>query len=465
MEYAVVDIETTGSYTGADRITEIAILIHNGKKVIDRFQSLINPEAYIPAWISSLTGITNEMVATAPRFFEIAKEVYQILDGKIFVAHNVNFDYNFIRQEFRSLGGDFNAKKLCTVRLSRKIFPGYPSYSLGNLCQHLKIKIKDRHRAFGDAEATAKILGLLIRNDKEGHIPNALKRSSGEAYLPPNLLKAQFDTLPEEAGVYYFLDSRGKVIYVGKANNIKARVKGHFTPGSETTQKRRMMEEIHNISYELCGNELVSLLFEANEIKRLWPAYNRSLKVSSLNYGIFLYEDRRGYKRFSISRISKEDKPVASFRNMPEAREFMLRKTSEYSLCPKLTGLQTSEGACFDYRIRQCDGACIGKEKPKSYNKRVNEVLKTVSTSNISAAIIGKGRNAEESTVVWIENGIYKGFGFFDNSMNINDPWSLKNCIKSYPDNQDIQRIIQVYLRRDRQYQIVPITQTQADIF
>jgi DNA polymerase-3 subunit epsilon len=465
MEYAVVDIETTGSYTGSDKITEIAILIHNGKKVIDRFQTLINPESYIPAWITSLTGISNEMVANAPRFFEVAKDIYQKLDGRVFVAHNVNFDYNFIRQEFKSLGGDFNSKKLCTVRLSRKIFPGFPSYSLGNLCKQLGIKINDRHRAFGDAEATAKVLSLLIKNDAGGQIENALKRSSGDAFLPPNLPKEVFDSLPENPGVYYFNDSKGNVIYVGKANNIKSRVKGHFTPGSDTTQKRRMIDEIHRITYELCGNELVALLFEANEIKRLWPVFNRQQKKTGLNYGIFQYEDKLGYQRFAISRILKDAQPLVSFRSMIEAREFLHRKSSEFSLCPKLCGLQTSTGACFDYGIRQCDGACIGKEKPNSYNKKVMAAMQALSTSDQSVAIIGKGRNDNESTVVWIEHGIYKGFGFFDNDINANDLLSLKSCVKSYPDNQDIQRILRIYLQRDRQYKIIPLNETQIDIF
>lgn len=465
MDYAIVDIETTGSYAGNDRITEIAIVIHDGRKVIDKYESLVNPEAMIPPWITSMTGITNEMVQNAPRFFEIAKEVYKMLDGRIFVAHNVNFDYNFIRQEFRSLGGDFTARKLCTVRLSRRIFPGFPSYSLGNLCEQLNIKIRDRHRAYGDAEATAKILGLLIKNDKDGHILSSLKRSSVEGYLPPNLPREQYESLPEAPGVYYFIDQKGKVLYVGKANNIKSRIKGHFAPGSETTGKRRLMEEIHNISYELCGNELISLLYEDHEIKRLWPMYNRMQKKTGLNYGIFPYEDQAGYKRFSISRIGHNGIPVASFRSSADARSFMLRKSAEYSLCPKLAGLQKTAGACFDFSIKQCSGACIGKETSRSYNKKVNRFMKSLNGENLSVAVVGKGRERGESSVVWIENGVYKGFGFFNENIMIDDLPSLKTYIKSYPDNQDIQRILQIYLRRDRQYRIIPITEKQADIF
>ncbi len=464
MEYAVVDIETTGSHSNFDKITEIAILIHNGKKVTGHFSTLINPETIIPAWISSLTGITNEMVADAPRFYEVAKEIYQLLDGKIFVAHNVNFDYYFIKEEFKSLGSDLDLKKLCTVRLSRKIFPGFPSYSLGNLCKSLNIKINDRHRAYGDAEATAKVLGLLIRNDKDDYINNALKRSSVEAYLPPNLPREQFVSLPQKPGVYYFFDKTGKVIYVGKANNIKSRIKGHFSPGSDTNKRQRMVQDIYGISYEICGNELISLLFEASEIKRLWPVYNRVQKRTMPTVGVFLYEDREGYKRFSISRVKKNELPIVSFRSSDEARSFMQKISGQFGLCSKFTGLQTSPGTCFEQRIGQCAGACIGLEKPRKYNKKVNSFLETLSASNISVFIVGKGRQTDESSVVWIEKGAYKGFGYISETIAENDVETIKEFIKPYPDNQDIQRILQIYLRRDRQYRIIPLNKSQSSL-
>src|SRR6185437_1998988 len=204
--YAVVDIETTGGYASGNGITEIAIFLTDGKKVTDSFHSLINPECYIPSFITSLTGITNEMVQDAPTFEDIADEVENFTKDRVFVAHNVNFDYSFIKQEFSALGLKFERKKLCTVRLSRKIFPNLPSYSLGNLCGSLGIKIKDRHRAKGDAEATTKLLHLLVKGDNESFIDKSLKRTSRETLLPANLPKEDFEALPEEAGVYYFHD-------------------------------------------------------------------------------------------------------------------------------------------------------------------------------------------------------------------------------------------------------------------
>jgi DNA polymerase-3 subunit epsilon len=328
--YAVVDIETTGNYTQRSKITEIAIYVYDGENISEHFHTLINPESGIPPYISSLTGITNQMVENAPKFYEVAKRIYQLLDKRIFVAHNVNFDYNFIRQEFRNLGGDFQAKKLCTVRLARKILPGLPSYGLGNLARHLNIPISSRHRAFGDAEATVKIFEILLKSDRENYIEESLRKNSYEATLPPNLPKEQFEQLPENPGVYYFSDIKGKVIYVGKAKNIRKRVKGHFNPGSETVRKQHMFRDIHGVSYELCGNELISLLFETHEIQRLWPLYNRAQKRISWNYGIYLYEDQRGYKRFSISRTSKAGQPLCLFKTQHEARDFLKSKTEEY---------------------------------------------------------------------------------------------------------------------------------------
>lgn len=456
--YAIVDIETTGNYTQRSRITEIAIFIHDGEKVTDQFHSLINPESVIPPYISSLTGITNQMVENAPRFYEVAKTIYQLLDKKIFVAHNVNFDYNFIRQEFKSLGGDFQAKKLCTVRLARKILPGLPSYSLGNLARQLNIEINGRHRANGDAEATVKVFEILLESDKQGCIRESLKKSSYEATLPPNLPKEQFEQLPEAPGVYYFFDMKGKVIYVGKAKNIRKRVKGHFAPGSETTQKQNMFRDIHGVSYELCGNELISLLFENHEIQRLWPLYNRAQKRISWNYGIYLYEDQRGYKRFSISRTHIAGQPVVLFKSQNEARSFLRNKTEEFELCPKLTGLQNAPGSCFDHRVNRCSGACLGEEKPGSYNKRVNRALQSFTQENLTAAVIGSGRNDAESSVVWIEKGKYLGFGFYDNQSEILHTSQLKNYVRFFPDNQDIQRILQVFMRNNQDQRIVPVS-------
>jgi len=445
--YAVVDIETTGGYASGNGITEIAIFLTDGKKVTDSFHSLINPECYIPSFITSLTGITNEMVQDAPTFEDIADEVENFTKDRVFVAHNVNFDYSFIKQEFSALGLKFERKKLCTVRLSRKIFPNLPSYSLGNLCGSLGIKIKDRHRAKGDAEATTKLLHLLVKGDNESFIDKSLKRTSRETLLPANLPKEDFEALPEEAGVYYFHDRKGKVIYVGKAINIKKRVISHFSGKSHSRQSQSFMNEIYNISFELCGNELIALLHESHEIKKYWPAYNWSQKRAAKNVGIYQYEDRLGYIRLDIGTVNPQQEPLISFRYIQDVRDFLTKKISEFNLCPKLCGLQKMPKECANHKLGQCDGACIGQENPEEYNSRVEEAINSSLYNSQTFVLKGKGRSRDEHSIVLVERGKYLGYGFIVKDIQITQLEELKSYVNGHRDNQDIQKILQGYIK------------------
>ncbi len=446
--YAIVDIETTGGYASRNKITEIAIFIHDGTQIVDSYETLINPERNIPSHITALTGITNDMVATAPKFYEVAKKILEFTEGMVFVAHNVNFDYSFIKSEYESLGGSFHRKKLCTVRLSRKIIPGLPSYSLGNLCQQVNIPLNDRHRAAGDAEATAKLFGLLVSTDEDGHIEKALKGNSRETILPPNLAKEDFTQLPHLAGVYYFHDVKGQVIYVGKAIDIKKRITGHFSGSAKEWSKQHIRNEIHNISYELTGNELVALLLESHEIKRLWPRYNRAQKNTGTNWGIFSYEDRKGYLRVGINRMNPVQQPLLTFKSHEEARKFLSEKVKEYGLCPKYCGLQKAPKACFDYQIGACQGACVEKVSTEDYNRQVEKAIASFASDKHSFVIFGKGRNAEETTLVLVEQGAYQGFGYMDKNTSIGDFETAKSHVKHYKDNQEVQRIIYGHLKK-----------------
>jgi DNA polymerase-3 subunit epsilon len=250
--YAVVDIETTGNGHKGQKITEISIFIFDGKVVVDEFTSLVNPEQNIPPFITNLTGITNAMVRYAPKFYEIARKVEEITKDTIFVAHNVNFDYNIIKDEFKNLGFDFKRKKLCTVRLTRKIMPGLRSYSLGNICADENIPINGRHRAKGDAEATTELFRRLIERDDKFIINSFLNPKSRQATLPPLLDKKVVDNLPETFGVYYFKNTAKEIIYVGKANNIKQRVISHFY--DKKKKERELCMETTHISYSETGS-------------------------------------------------------------------------------------------------------------------------------------------------------------------------------------------------------------------
>ena len=452
--YTIVDIETTGGTARSHKIIEIAIVTFDGHQIIDEYSALINPKKNIPPFITSLTGISNDMINDAPTFEEVADTILAKTHDKIFVAHNVNFDYSFLKQEFSILGKKFERKKLCTVRLAKKILPGFRSYGLGTLSGQLGITNKDRHRALGDAEATAKILKILIENDKENFIEYSLKKTSREATLPSHLPKEVFESLPERTGVYYFHNDKGKVVYVGKAKNIKSRILGHFT-GESSNGKRLFHENIHNISYELTGNELIAFLLESREIKRLWPEYNKAQKYTSKIHGMYQYSDRLGYFRFTISKTQPGVKPIASFRNFQEGRSYVHELVSTYKLCPKLCGLQKSSDGCFDYKIGSCDGACKGAISPAYYNKRVELALKSIKEEKKTYAIIGDGRELDEKSLVLVEKGVYLGHGYSSYNFSAKTFDELKDRITKFPDNQDVQKILNMHLAKARNDEVI----------
>ncbi len=453
--YAIVDIETTGGYAEHHRITEVAIYHHDGMHVTSTFHSLINPGRNIPYYITGLTGITTEMVLDAPPFEAVAEEILKQLQGKVFVAHNAHFDYSFLKKEFELAGFNWQSKKLCTVRLSRKIIPGLRSYSLGSLAESLGIAIDNRHRAGGDAAATVKIFDQLLNRDRDGYILKALKRNSGETILPPNLPKEEFDRLPALPGVYYFLNARGNVIYVGKALNIKKRIAGHFTGEAREWSRSKIRNEIHHITFELTGNELIALILESQEIRRLWPKYNQAQKHRVEEWGIFDYEDRNGYLRFSVNVVSRGTRPLARFSSKGETWNFLWEKVRDYELCPKLCGLQVAKGLCFHYQSGECNGSCMGIESARKYNKRITKAIQSFTDSGETAAIIGKGRNIDEQSLVLIEKGNYFGFGFFDREATISDFETAKNYVKRSVETRTVQNLITSYITNPRGADVV----------
>jgi DNA polymerase-3 subunit epsilon len=455
--YAIVDIETTGGYAANHRITEIAIYHHDGFTVTDSFHTLINPGRNIPYYITGLTGISTEMVLDAPSFETIAQQIHQKLEGKVFVAHNAHFDYSFLKKEFEQVGIQWQSKKLCTVRLSRKVIPGLRSYSLGSLAESLGIEITNRHRAGGDAAATVKIFDQLLHRDRDGHIAKALKRNSGETILPPNLAKEEFDKIPAKCGVYYFHDARGNVIYVGKAINIKKRIAGHFTGDAREWSRSKIRNEIHHISYELTGNELIALILESQEIRRLWPKYNQAQKYRVEEWGIYDYEDRNGYLRFSVNLVTRGSRPLIRFSSKGDAWNFLWEKVREHDLCPKLSGLQVAKGLCFDYQTGECCGACMGIETVKKYNRKVNDAIGTFKGQANTVAIIGKGRSGNEQSLVLVERGSYFGYGFFDSQASISDLESARTYVRKSVETPTVQNLINSYLMNPRGAQVISL--------
>lgn len=445
MIYAVVDIETTGSYAANNGITELAIVLHDGKNIIRRFETLVNPMMSIPRYIQALTGITDAMTTVAPTFEEIAPTVFECLNEAVFIAHNVNFDYSFIKHQLAACGFDLNSRKLCTVRLGRKVFPGMPSYSLGNLCRQLNIPVSNRHRAGGDADATVRLFELIMENDTQGHVQSMLKGKNKEQYLPPNLPAEQIDRLPYTPGVYYFHDQKGKVIYVGKAKNIRHRVKSHFSNNNAHHQKQEFLRNIYSISWQDCGTELMAYLLECVEIKRLWPRYNRSLKRFEQTYGLYVYEDRNGYLRLVIEKRKKQIQPVYTFSLMAEGRMLLRKLVRQYNLCPKLCFIQTDHDKCEGMKESYCSGACEQKESASDYNRKLNQAVQSLTESLPSFVVADAGRNRSEQSYVLIEQGKFYGMGYLETDITINDIAGLKDYLTPYPENDYMRGLVYQY--------------------
>ncbi|MGX5819197.1 exonuclease domain-containing protein [Chitinophaga lutea] len=443
--YAIVDIETTGGHASAGSITEIAIYVHDGKEVTGRYETLVNPGRPIPRYIQALTGITDDMVADAPSFEEVAEQVHNLLQGNIFVAHNVNFDYSFLKYQLDAAGYAWQAKKLCTVRLSRKIFPGHPSYSLGNICRQLGISVVNRHRAAGDAEATVRLFEKLLSSDVDGAVAQALNARSGEKWLPMHLPQEQVSGLPARPGVYYFHNAKGKVVYVGKARNIKKRVTSHFTGNSAGRQRQEFLRNIHSISFEPTGTELMAFILESVEIRRLWPQYNNAQKRIESRFGFYMFEDQQGYLRLAIEKRRKYTTPVFTFNLLADGHRLLKELVRTFHLCPKLCFLQTGTDTCTGIKEQHCKGACEKKEKPARYNQRVIEALTHLQSNQPSFVIVDNGRAEHERSCILMENGKFYGMGYIPRDVAVTDTAMLKDFLTPYPENEFVLNLLRQY--------------------
>ncbi|MCM5661845.1 exonuclease domain-containing protein [Galbibacter mesophilus] len=456
MKFAIIDVETTGLGGSGQKITEIAIVVHDGKKIIDEYQTLVNPQSLITNYVVSLTGIDNDMVATAPTFKEIAQEVLRVTTDCVFVAHNVNFDYNVVRNEFKNIGIDFSRKKLCTVRLSRKLYPGLRSYSLGKLCSYLDIPLFNRHRAKGDTDATVILFEKLLEKDENNEIKKQLKGKNNEASLPALLSKETYDALPEKPGVYYFKDINGQIIYVGKAINIKKRVLSHFY--DKKAKEVSLCRETSHIDFEESGSELVALLMESAAIKHHFPKFNRAQKLTNKGFGIVAYKNRKGIIQLAFNKLSLVSNPLAVFYSVNECTSFLEDLAERFDLCPKYTQLipvGSATGRCNHYKLSNCKGICESKESIEEYNSRVNAAIESLTIRNQSFAIITKGKTIKEKAIVLVEEGLYKGYGFIENDTAVTSFEEFKNFISLQKNNSDVIRIVEQYLLQNENAEVV----------
>lgn len=441
--FAIIDIETcAGKFDfKKGRIIEISILIHDGLSVVDEFTTLIHPECYISNYFTTISGITNAMVDEAPKFYEVAKKILELTKDKIFVAHNVGFDYGFVKEEFASLGYVYKRDTLCTVRLSRKLIPGLKSYSLGNLCTYLGIENEARHRARGDAMATAKLFDVLMQL-KSDH-PQYKTKGVDELMVRriDKIKKYVLDKIPEACGVYYFLNQDQEIIYIGKSNNMYNRAISHFN--SKEQKGRSMLHELYNVDFVKTGNELIALLLENEEIKKFKPKFNRLRKADSFSHCITWERDKDGIINFKLMPAELADNALLSFTSLAKARNCLEQLIDEFTLCIKFCGLTDSAAICFNHQIKKCNGICAQEEEIDIYNKRAFEIVRKHAYNHPDFAIITAGRTAEEKSMVLIKNNRYAGVGYFDEYTQLNakeDFDDVVTQVEYYPDNDDLVR-------------------------
>jgi DNA polymerase-3 subunit epsilon len=450
--YAILDIETTGGQFNEEGITEIAIYKYDGYEIVDQFISLVNPEKPIQPFVVKLTGINNAMLRSAPKFYEVAKRIIEITDNCILVAHNTSFDYRILRTEFNRLGYDFVKPTLCTVELSKKLIPEQTSYSLGKLVRALGIPMSDRHRASGDALATVKLFQLLLAKDSEKEIVIGLIKAEIKSGLSPKLLDI-VESLPNKTGIYYIHNEKGDLIYIGKSKNIKKRVNQHFT--GKNNKSKKIQAQVFTVTYEETGSELVALLKESEEIKINKPIHNRAQRKSIFQWALYEVLDNNGYLNLILQKADGRKKEITSYTTLQEGKNSLFRITEKYNLCQKLNGLYETQNGCFQHKINECNGACLGKETPEDYNDRVEEFLNEMRFNNQNCIIVDRGRKINERSAVLIENGIYKGYCFFDLNYQITNMEVFKNILIPMQNNRDTRTIIQGYLRKNKVLKII----------
>ncbi len=429
MTYAFVDIETTGGSAASSAITEIAIVLHNGEEVEDRFTTLINPGCAIPHYITAITGITAYTVAGAPTFAEIAETVFKLLENRVFVAHNVNFDHSFLLHHLREAGYELKVKKLCTVRYARKVLPGLKSYSLGRICQATGIEIENRHRATGDVNATVKLWEHLLQLDADSiQLKEMLKGRNPHSYLPMHVPAEVIDQLPYVPGVYYFKGENGKVLYVGKAVNLKFRVRSHFTNNAAGRRRQDMIRKVFSIDYTACATETMAEVLESIEIKRLWPEFNRSQKKYEPSYGLYCFEDRAGRKKLAVEKRKKTLPALHVFTYPHEGVQLVRKLAAETGVKPELLL------GYYDPEI----------PFPENLNESVMEVVAKLTKYLPTFLYSEKGSDMfglPQTVYFLVEAGQFKGMISCAPLPDANF-FSLKEKMISYPENEFIRNLL-----------------------
>ncbi len=377
---AYVDLETTGTRTVSDRITEIAIIRVEQGEVVERWSSLVDPEVPIPDPIQQLTGITDSMVSEAPTFGQLIPDIVRLFDSAALVAHNARFDAGFLRQAFRRRGLAFDHEVLCTLRLSRALYPQHRRHNLDALVQRHAIEVGERHRAMADTQVLPQLMRRWISEHGSEHIEQLLAQQLKRQSLPNHLDQDLLDRLPRGPGVYLFFGEKGVPLYVGKSVDIRSRVLSHFSDAKRSDKELRMSEEVREVQWVETGGELSALLREAELVKELSPIFNRRLRRHK---SLFSWHWRIGEtQRLDLLDLADPQNAAIDlndqyglFRNKKAAENALRAIASDRALCLKTLGLEKGKGPCFAYQLKRCKGACVGEESAMQHDLRVAEGL------------------------------------------------------------------------------------------
>lgn len=373
-----VDIETTGGGYRSSRVLEVAAIRYENGEIVDEFTSLINPQERIPGFITGITGITELDIQDAPTFADIAERLKEVLDGAVFVAHNVNFDYSFIKSEYARLGEPFTKRKLCTVRLSRRLYAQEKGHSLEKIIRRHDIPFMNRHRAYDDAMALVHFANIALSEHGHEAFSDAVSAQLKSQSVPVNLADRDVADIPEEPGVYIFKDLRGAVLYIGKSINMKQRVLSHFR--DMAAKEVKIAQQTTKIEAIRTNSEVLALLLESRLVKQIQPIYNRQLRRVK-NYCMVVKQDDAGYPvltyEYGIPGSEREITDIYGlYENKMKAKKWMEIITRTYDLCPKLMGLEKASKGCFWYSLGKCKGACVGKEPAEAYAARFETAMK-----------------------------------------------------------------------------------------
>lgn len=378
---AFVDIETTGGNADRDRITEIGIkTLANGQE--SAWECLIDPQTFIPQNIQRLTGITPDMVAGRPPFEELAIQIKKELEGKIFVAHNARFDYGFIKASFKRLGMDFRPKVLCTVKLSRLLFPQQARHNLDTIVATHDLSVSARHRALGDADLLVQFWRVCEKTFGQARLLEAVHQLVGQVSLPPNIHQSVIDAIPDTPGCYIFYGEHHAPLYIGKSISMRSRVMSHFQSALTVRKEMKLSQQVHHIEWIETGGELSALVLEAKLIKERMPSANIKLRRSKDLCAWQLSQESSGLQRPTLITHKHlqpgiQDNLYGLFNNKKEAIGYLAAVAKKYQLCEALLGLEkVDEGKpCFGYQVKQCQGACIGKVSLAVHNLKLQTSL------------------------------------------------------------------------------------------